>query len=249
MNAFVCSDLHVSYKNLNQIENFLVGNKEIGVIIFAGDALNMGEPIGFVEILIKTISRIGLPFMWVPGNNDFGRGYHKLNAKIKSLEGRIVQFGGYRFTGVGGSPASWSGQYAGSKMIEKEKIAGTIFVSHVPPPGILVMQKSDPDPLSQEKNSVYSPISQSVISTHPEPAVGRIEGGEKSCHNGNNVSGRKFSDSPRVHICGHQHSRWGCGYLGSTKVINPGPAELGHYAIMNLDSLAVEFCRFKKGIL
>lgn len=205
MKAFVFSDLHAQNKQLSNLVNFFQSNKEIDIIICAGDIVNMGEPVYFMSAFINAIDKINLPFFWVPGNNDFGRSYHKLNSKYKSLEGKISKICDITMTGVGGSPASWSGQYAGENMIDKKSVGGTIFVSHVPPPGLLNMQKQD----------CKSPTSL-----------------------------RKFADSPRLHICGHQHSRWGCSYLGQTKVVNPGPLSWGQYAIINLDNLEIKFERF-----
>jgi len=203
--AFLFSDLHSSMKQLSNIEVYLTNNK-YDLIISAGDFVNMGEPVWFADKFINVIANLGMPFLWVPGNNDFGRSYYKLNAKHKSLEGNVVKLLSRTFTGVGGSPASWAGQYAGESMIDKKKIGGSIFVSHVPPPGILTLQQKD-------------------LPTPPPK--------------------RRFSDSPLAHICGHLHYRWGTAYLGQTKVIQLASLETGHYAIMNLETLAVEFRRFK----
>lgn len=202
--AFLFSDLHSSTKQLSNTEVYLTKNK-YDLLIFAGDFVNMGEPVWFADKFIAVIDKLKLPFLWVPGNNDFGRSFYKLNAKYKSLEGKVVELLRRAFTGVGGSPASWSGQYAGESMIDKKKIAGSIFISHVPPPGILTLQQKD-------------------LQTPPPK--------------------RRFSDSPLVHICGHLHYRWGTAYLGQTKVIQLASLETGHYAIMDLETLAVEFRRF-----
>ncbi|MCL5410428.1 MAG: metallophosphoesterase [Patescibacteria group bacterium] len=202
--AFLFSDLHASLKQLSRMGAFLT-EEEFDLLIFAGDFVNMGEPVWFTDKFITVIDKSKLPFLWVPGNNDFGRSYFKLNARYKSLEGNIIKLLGRTFTGVGGSPASWAGQYAGESMIDKKKIAGSIFVSHVPPPGILTLQQKD-------------------LQTPPPK--------------------RRFSDSPLVHICGHLHYRWGTAYLGQTKVIQLASLETGHYAILDLETLAVEFRRF-----
>lgn len=204
--ALLFSDLHCSNKYLAVLPDLIDQNEKIKVLIFAGDAVNMGEPVWFMDKFVETIQKIGLPLLWVPGNNDFGRAYHKLNSKYKSLEGRVASLEGRDFTGVGGSPASWSGQYAGENMIDRKKIGGTIFVSHVPPPGILTLQQKD----------------------LPSP-----------------TSTKKFSDFPLVHICGHLHYRWGTAYLGQTKVIQLASLETGHYAIMDLETLAVDFRRIR----
>jgi Icc-related predicted phosphoesterase len=203
--AFLFSDLHASTKQLSKMEAFLLDEK-FDLLIFAGDAVNMGEPVWFMEKFVKVVDTLKLPFLWVPGNNDFGRAFYKLNAKYKSLEGNVTKMFDRTFTGVGGSPASWAGQYAGESMINRKKIGGSIFVSHVPPPGILTLQQKD-------------------LPTPPPK--------------------RRFSDFPLVHICGHLHYRWGTAYLGQTKVIQLASLETGHYAIMDLQTLAVEFGRFK----
>ena len=143
MKSLLISDIHCSYKVLSSIYELLSNNEFISSIIFSGDLVDAGEPVSFAEEFIWSVKKTGKKFFWVPGNNDFGRAYHKLNAKYKSLEGKVVEFSGRKFTGVGGSPASWSGQYQGERSVDKKEIAGTIFVSHVPPPGVYNFYKSD----------------------------------------------------------------------------------------------------------
>jgi len=201
------------------------------LVVFAGDAVDMGEPVGFIEELIWTIDESNAPFFWVPGNNDFGRAYHKLVARYKSLEGRLVDFAGCNFTGVGGSPASWAGQYQGERSVDKKAIAGSIFISHVPPPGISHYEKFDRNPVSPLEDTVGNTISQKTNNLTMKQI---------------NNSPIKLSDAPLVHICGHVHHTWGIGYLGSTKVIKLAGAYLGHCAIMDLDTLEVKFERFWK---
>lgn len=203
--AFLFSDLHASNKSLENIKQAILAEKT-DLILFAGDIVNMGEPVWYAEKFIKMIDSLGLPLLWVLGNNDFGRSYYKVAAKYKTLEGKIVEFFGRTFTGVGGSPASWSGQYEGERSVEKKAIAGSIFLSHVPPPGIVTLSRYDDSKMLPE---------------------------------------RKFSDAPLVHICGHVHWKWGVGHLGQTKVMKLASAETGHYAILNLENLKVEFKEIK----
>jgi len=203
--ALLFSDLHESWKHLDNL-NSLLKEQQFKLVIFAGDFLNMGETLGFARKFVEVFLRNEAQLVWVPGNNDFGHGYHLLNSKFRSLEGKVVTISGRKFCGVGGSPASWAGQYSGQNMIDQVLVGGSIFVSHVPPPGNL----------SYQKNDCASP------------------------------TGRKFSDSPLVHICGHIHTNWGCAFLGQTKVVKLAPLLFGHYAIMNLENLSVEFRRFRE---
>jgi Icc-related predicted phosphoesterase len=205
MRTFLFSDLHANYKQLCNIKDY-VRNEDIKTLIFAGDLVNMGEPVGFAEEFISVVKLLNVDLLWVPGNNDFGRSYFRLCKEFKSLEGKIVYLNGRKFTGVGGSPASWAGQYSGENLIDNESIDGSIFVSHVPPPGIHNYQKKD----------CISP-----------------------------TSNKRFSHSPLIHICGHDHFRWGCAYLGETKIVKLAPAERGFYGTMDLDTLDVEFNYFK----
>lgn len=257
MRAFLFSDLHVNYKMLDNLKKLLLGG-DFDLILFAGDFVNMGEPLGFAEVFIRTLDEINLPFFWVPGNNDFGRAYHRLNSKYPSLEGRVVKFVDVgseadtkdnnetmkpfnnellRFTGVGGSPASWAGQYAGENMIDKKLIGGSIFLSHVPPPAILNWQKYDPDSLPQAKKSDHSPAAQNLLgSAHRSLGEGGLSVTPQSK--------KRFSDAPLVHICGHIHHQWGIAHLGVTKVVKLASLDRGHYAIMDLANLHVQFAKF-----
>jgi len=239
--ALLFSDLHCSNKQLSNLCELIAQNDKIQALIFAGDAVNMGEPVWFMEAFIKAIDKIGLPFFWVPGNNDFGRAYYKLNAKYKSLEGRVAEFEGRTFTGVGGSPASWAGQYAGENMIDRTKIGDSIFVSHVPPPGILTLQQKDlPSPIL--KSSKHEAPNSKQILNYNDKNSKHFSGFDIRI---SDLPKRRFGDAPLVHICGHLHYRWGTAYLGRTKVIQLASLETGHYAIMDLETLAVEFKRFR----
>ena len=256
--AFLFADLHCSNKQLSNLYDFFIQkNEDVDALIFAGDVVNMGEPVWFMEKFVDVIDKIDLPFLWVPGNNDFGRAYYRLSAKYKSLEGRVVELktdkkkschpelvsGSRRFTGVGGSPASWSGQYAGENMVEKKAIGESVFISHVPPPGILTLQQKDlPTPLLRcRPDSVPDTGKASINAMRADKS---FPDSSALPQNDNIMPKRRFADSPLVHICGHLHYRWGTAYLGQTKVIQLASLETGHYAIMDLETLAVDFRRF-----
>jgi Icc-related predicted phosphoesterase len=204
--AFLFSDLHDSKKALYSMYELVI-HEGCSLILFAGDIVNQGEPISFAEDFLKTIEKIGLSFLWIPGNNDFGRSYELVSARYPTLEGRVVEMLGRKFTGVGGSPESWAGHYAGESPVDSKFVADSIFITHAPPPVAINLEKFDREKDQKTEKSTV----------------------------------KKLSDSPLVHICGHVHDRWGVGYLGETKIVKLAPFFFGHYAIMDLDTLHVEF--------
>lgn len=223
MKALLLSDIHTSYRLLSSIYEKFNHDRNIGCTIFCGDLVDMGEPVSFVDEFLWTIGQLGHTLLWVPGNNDFGRSYHRLNARIKSVEGKIVEFGGRKFTGVGGSPASWSGQYEGERSVDKKAIAGTIFLSHVPPPGLNHFEKFDQSP--------GRPANSSFGSGMEDPKMMKAPG----------RSSFRLADAPLLHICGHIHHTWGIGRLGSTKVVKLAGSYLGYIAVLDLENLEVNF--------
>lgn len=241
MKAFVFSDLHGNYRQLHNIESYLCENK-IDLILFAGDLTNMGEPIEFVDLFLKMLDEVKIPIFWVPGNNDFGRGYYRLAARYPSLEGRVMEFPlkanssdpATRFSGVGGSPESWAGQYQGETTDQKIEIGGTVFLSHVPPPCIVTLNPYD-DEIANPKKQIPDKFQFS----NDQMRNGKIN---ERCKM---KTGKLFKDAPFAHICGHLHSRQGVGYIGQTKIIKLAAAERGNYAILDLETLKVEFRRFR----
>jgi len=202
MNALLFSDLHSSKKALKKVFELVFDEKnQISAMLFAGDFVDMGEPLEYQEEFIHYHTSNPLPLFWVPGNNDFGRSYKLMQNYLPSVEGRVEQFNGFNITGVGGSPASWAGEYQGEKNIARDKIKDSIFISHEPPPNLYDLKKFDHSP----------------------------------------APSKKFPDAPKVHICGHIHSQWGIGYIGQTKVVKLAASYLGFAAIMNLETLTVEF--------
>ena len=221
--AFLFSDLHASKRALDSMYEIII-REECSLILFAGDIANMGEPLLFAEDFIETIKKIDLPFLWIPGNNDFGRSYELVSSKYPTLEGKIVKLFDRKFTGVGGSPESWAGHYAGKSPVDSKSVAGSIFITHAPPPVSINLEKYD----RQE-------------TSNPDTEVGAGKKQDTNKSQINKLTNRQFRESPLVHICGHVHSRWGVGYLGETKIIKLAPFFFGHYAIMDLETLFVEF--------
>ena len=223
MNVLLISDLHDSSRGLAAIINFLSKEKNIDGVVFAGDMVNMGQPVEFAKKFIFEISNFNIPLLWVPGNNDFGQSYKVLQDHTKSLEGRIVKLGGREFTGIGGSPTSWESEYSGEQTLKKEDITGKILVSHYPPAGVTYYAKNQRSEIPALPAGRRNPN----LTANRQPPTANLK------------------DFPLVHICGHIHNTWGIGYIGQTKVIKLASSAFGYLAIMDLDSLEVEYVRVK----
>lgn len=234
MNALLISDLHESDHALTGIDEILKDNRCIGLVVFAGDLTNFGENEEYAINFLNILDKFSLPLVWVPGNNDFGDSYKVLQHHTKSVEGRIVEFENRKFTGVGGSPESWAGQYRGEKAISAKEIAGTILLSHVPPPGIVNLYKID------NADSKFQTLNPKKIQ-NPNNRIKQRQVSDLDIRNSD--LHRKIVDFPVIHICGHIHHTWGISYIGTTKVVKLGVGNLGYYAIMNLQTLHVNFER------
>lgn len=255
MKVLLFSDLHDSSRGLKALIDFLSKNQDIVGLVFAGDLTNMGQPVEYVRKFISEISEFNLPLLWVPGNNDFGESYKVLQDFTPSLEGRVVELaekGGIsrlenpmardegrkvlRFTGVGGSPASWESEYRGEQTLKKEDIAGKIFVSHYPPDGIrhTTNHKSQITNRKQISNHEAPNSKDVILSEAKDP-------NNQTMKQSNNEV--RFTDAPIAHICGHLHSTYGIGWIGQTKVIQLASSALGHIAIMDLSNLKVKFIK------
>ncbi|OQA03755.1 MAG: Calcineurin-like phosphoesterase superfamily domain protein [bacterium ADurb.Bin400] len=213
------SDIHASGKALDSIEQFLQKSQEnFSGVIFTGDLLCDGDPAVFADHFIEFIGRIGQSFLWVSGNNDFGEGYERMRREYLPLdELDEVIINGRRFVGVGGSPLLWDLDRTDSSATLRNKIAGSVFLSHYPPRGNFQYAKIDSG-LSPADSNTTTPLPD-IVGYRP----------------------RNITNSPLLHICGHIHSQYGVAHLGQTKIIKLGAANQGHCAILDLASLRVEF--------
>ena len=246
MKALLFTDLHGSEKTLKKIFDFISNPaNQIKMMLFAGDFVNMGEPLEYQKKFIQLHTLNSVPLFWVPGNNDFGRSYKLMMKYLPSVEGRVEEYQNHKITGVGGSPASWSGEYQGETGIKAEDLKDSIFLSHQPPPGLSNLIKFDKqDTITKKPHFALRATRgkqdtiKSQIKNDQIPNQNVILSGAK---NFNTTTMKQFSYAPRIHICGHIHNQWGIGYIGGTKVVKLAASYLGFAAIMDLETLMVAF--------
>lgn len=228
------SDLHASVSRLKQLMS--IGNQEeIKAIIFAGDFLNGGENLNFADAFLWTIQKWNKPFFWVRGNNDFGLAADWFEDQCSTIEGKIVKFANIKLAGAGDSLFSDQAAVLEADNNFYSQIGGSILITHYPPPDFSVgLQMADQIALPYSRLRANQEMENNNATMHPHsaPTSSRPCGATR---------GGQFNNSPTVHVCGHLHSIYGVKMIGPTKLVKVGAAILGHYAIIDISTLRVNF--------
>jgi Icc-related predicted phosphoesterase len=152
-------------------------------------------------------------------NTDIGQDYQYRQNNLVNIDGQIIDFQGIKIAGLGGSAPNYEGQNYGPTLDRGADLSDTILITHVPPSQPLNYQKAD---------IVCHPSSPAC---HPEQSEGSSAA----------VIGKKLSNAPKAHLCGHIHNIYGTACIGPTKVVKIGTAKTGQWAEMDTDSLAINF--------
>ncbi len=208
MKIVAITDVHGNWASLKRFLRKIRSN-EVDLVIVAGDLSfygDLNEALGVLSVLSKRYR-----VFFVPGNCDSPS---LLNVEkygnSENLHGKIVDYNGAIFAGIGGSnPTPFNTpiefmEYEIKNVLLKirEKLGGRsldVFVSHPPP----YNTKLD------------------VISTGEH--VGSLEV-------------RQFVENikPKLCICGHIHEASGIDNIGETILVNPGPLAHGNYSVIEL---------------
>jgi Icc-related predicted phosphoesterase len=200
MKALCISDIHAKEGFLVALEN-LLNDKKFNLVLMLGDIVNNGKEINYFEKYLQIIEDADLPMFWVPGNNDIGDVYERMNRSKYSVENKKVEFGGESFIGMGGVPDLW-GHNIFMPEVKPQEMKNATFLSHIPPKKFVNLKKFDHQEIQK---------------------------------------GVDLENAPKIQISGHQHSYWGVGYIGKTKILKL-PAGLNMMvAVLDTQSLKVEF--------
>jgi len=201
----VLSDIHGRLEYMKDIDEEV---RRSDCVILAGDLTRKGNGAGLAE-LAGGLRRPGLEIVGVLGNLDLPSLAKELEALgIFNLEtsGRLVR--GIAFSGVGGSnPTPLFTPYER----EEDEIRAALVE------GAQSLKGARPW----------------VVVSHTPP----LDSGLDKTFFGLNAGSKALREfllerGPDVCVCGHIHEALGTARLGTTLIVNPGPFQSGHYAIL-----------------
>ena len=167
----------------------------------SGDVTTSGEQ-GFLVRFLDRLASLPIPTLIVPGNNE-GPGL-PTKGNVQDIDGRVVEFGGLTFGGLGGSsptPFNTVNEYPEAELWRRLQSLGKVdvLVSHSPPFGTSLDTSGYGGHLGSRSVARY-------------------------------VKEMK----PRLLLCGHIHTATAVEVVYGCTCCNPGAASSGSYAIVTM---------------
>jgi Icc-related predicted phosphoesterase len=197
----------------------MIENEQPNFIVVAGDVINHDS--NRAKELLLDLATVGYSVYFVPGNMD---GLELANwpgsGNVHGLHGRCEKAEGISLIGLGGAPhGSFKTVFEYS---EEEALALVETAAKDFRGGMLILVSHCPP-----KNTL----------------IDQVSGGE---HVGS-LSVRRFVEKtqPALVISGHIHESQGIDMIGSTTIVNTGPARSGQCAQISInDQVSVKFPKF-----
>ncbi|MFH0896684.1 MAG: metallophosphoesterase [Candidatus Bathyarchaeota archaeon] len=210
MELLILSDLHGDFSAIRRIYE-KASKEKITALIICGDITHFGS-LAQAEEILKELTELGSPLLFVPGNCD-----PKELANVQyihdaaNIHGKYKEIEGLVFLGIGGSP--YTPFHTPFEMSENEieKILDDELKSSRVKKGFILISHTPP------------------INTKLDLTVSGVRAGSRAV--------RKFIEAkkPSLVLCGHIHEANGIDMIGSTLIVNPGPASKGLWAIVNVN--------------
>ena len=211
MRILQASDIHGKLEAAEKISR-KAGEVNADLIVIAGDITHFGGPSTALKIL-EIISKPGLPIFFVAGNCDSPEllSWQPEGFNAHNLHGRMREFSGYLFAGVGGG----SGKFGTLTELEEDEFEN-----------ILRGFKDAGDRL--------------ILVTH-SPPYGTEADYTGTKHIGSTSVKRFIEEVKPLLVCaGHAHEGRSITRLGRTMIVNAGPAKDGFCAIIEIEDSAVD---------
>jgi Icc-related predicted phosphoesterase len=186
---------------------------QVDVLVIGGDITSGGSP-GEAAAAVESWRALAPTLLAVCGNWDSPAIDERLAELGVSLHGRGVAVGEVGFCGVSGSP-----------------------LSHIHAPYELPEQEIER--LSEDGLTAIHDCRLRIFCPHTPPrdtACDRIWSGDHIGSTG--IRSAIEHAQPDLVLCGHIHESRGLDAIGRTRIVNPGPATEGHYALVETTGTA-----------
>lgn len=206
MKLLCITDLHGDHEVLDYI---LADAGRVDLVLLGGDLTNFGTP-NAAESVVRQVQRSGTDVLAVAGNCDSAAIDARLVELGVSLFGRGVERNQIGFHGVSAMPPWHGSMYE----LTEHEIADAL----------------------EQGDSQLMTAGPRVLLTHTPPRDTQLDVTRHGQHVGSEAV-RRFIDrrQPSLVVCGHIHEARGIERLGSTQVVNCGPAYCGDYALVDID--------------
>jgi hypothetical protein len=180
--------------------------EKLDLIIVCGDVTHFGS-YDLAKEFLKLLAKSKCPVLFVPGNCDPSELVQGVRIRgVSNLHGTCKVQNDLCFVGVGGSPPS---PFFTLNEFSEERILGTL-------------------------ENAYGEVDETkklILVSHSPPYNTRLDATSLGKHVGSRAVRRFIEDKkPILAVCGHIHEARGVDRLGSTAMVNPGPASRGYCA-------------------
>lgn len=208
LKVLALSDIHRNQDAVRAVTK-KIAEEHVDAIFVAGDIShgNINEAIHILKIL-KGHHK---PVFFVPGNMDSPELMNWNHGNIRNLHCKCESFNNYSLIGVGGS-------------------VYTPFNTH------LEFAENEIAKTFRQSFSECSEKKKLILISHCPPKDTELDRTITGIHAGSKAV-RQFieSEKPLLVITGHIHEARGIDKIGETMIVNPGPANLGRYGIIELN--------------
>jgi hypothetical protein len=209
------SDIHGKVSVLNTILEKVQGTRRPDIIAISGDISDFGNG-DEVKRVLRAVEAVGIPFCYVLGNCDPVEYRMGVDVNGTCLESNCLISNGLVLTGAGGAtPTPFDTPFEVEESELVAKIAGNRSAC--------------------QRMGCNAPL---IMVLHNPPRGEVVDRTRTGLH----VGSQKLRDliletSPLLVQCGHIHEARGTERIGTTTIFNPGPAQRGSYALVEIETV------------